>query len=144
GGRTVLIDFGVSVLVQKWSLINPLEELVCGSPCYMAPEQAREQPRCIGEKTDVFALGAVLYHLLTGRPPYDGQERAAVLDQARQVAVTPPRTIRRDIPKRLERICQRALGKEPKQRDSTAVMEQELRRYLEGQHRPRARWAVPA
>src|SRR5262249_55144798 len=80
------------------------------------PEQARGEAERIGPRTDVFGLGAVLYELLTGRPPYRGANPGEVLGQARAGRVTPPRQVEPRVPRALERICLKALAAEPGQR----------------------------
>jgi hypothetical protein len=130
-GRLRLIDFGLA-----WRLhgpgADPAGGLIGGTVAYMAPEQARGDEQRIGPRTDVFGLGAVLYELLTGRPPYQGQQGGtAALEQARQGLVTPPRRINPRIPRALERICLKALAREPEQRyPSAAALAQALRGYL--------------
>jgi serine/threonine-protein kinase len=131
-GRPKLIDFGLSALQQQWREIGPPEAGVPGgSPPYMAPEQARGEARRVGPRTDLFNLGATLYELLTGQPPYRGEDPAAVLDQARQGDVTPPRRLDPRVPKALERICLKALAKEPERRYASAgSLARALRFYL--------------
>jgi serine/threonine protein kinase len=102
-----------------------------GSPAYMAPEQASGSIREPGPTTDVFGLGAILYELLTGRPPFQGEQREAVLAQARAGRITPPRQINPRAPRALEHICRKALSANPAARHpSAAALAEELRRYL--------------
>src|SRR5262249_34890089 len=82
--RPRLVDFGLAAHLGS----DRLHEL-SGTPSYMAPEQARREPERIDFRTDVFGLGAVLYELLTGRPPYEGSGLATVLAQARAGQVVP-------------------------------------------------------
>jgi serine/threonine protein kinase len=130
-GRRRLMDFGLATLRESWDESPRPGEGVCGTYPYMAPEQARAQTDRIGPRTDVFGLGAVLYHLLTGRPLYQGSDRASVLAQAREARVTPPRQLNPRIPRPLERICLKALAAEPGQRYGSAeAMERALLAYL--------------
>jgi hypothetical protein len=97
----------------------------------MSPEQANGQAERIGPRTDVFGLGAVLYEMLTGRPPYKGKDSSAVWDSARLGNVTPPRQVNPRTPRSLDRLCRRALAADPQQRLSSATQfERELRAYL--------------
>jgi serine/threonine protein kinase len=121
-----LVDFGLAVPVASEALHE-----VSGSPPYMAPEQARGQGERVDTRTDVYGLGAVLYYLLTGRPPHDGKTLSEVLEQARDAAIVPPRRINRRIPRALERICVKATAADPQSRfQSAEALGRELRRYL--------------
>src|SRR5262249_22817249 len=113
-GRPRLLDFGLASLRQAWGAVNPpAGDAVC-RPCpYMPPEQARGEAERVGPPTDVFGLGAILYQLLTGRPPYVGESAAAVREQARQGRVRPPRQLNPRVPRALQRICLKALAADP-------------------------------
>ncbi|MFL5339084.1 MAG: serine/threonine-protein kinase [Gemmataceae bacterium] len=104
---------------------------VMGSPKYMAPEQAAGEAERIGRGTDIYALGGILYELLTGRPPFDHDELFALLYQIRDRAPTPPRAIQAAVPADLEAVCLRCLQKTPEQRYPTmAALADDLQRFL--------------
>jgi hypothetical protein len=141
-GAPRLLDFGLSCLAQAWQEIGPPEEgVVAGTLSYMAPEQARGQADRLGPHTDVFGLGAILYHLLTNRPVFQGKTRQEVLWQATWADVTPPRQINPGIPPALERVCLRALAADPAERTASAgEFEKALRQVSPA--RPKRRWRV--
>jgi WD40 repeat protein len=106
---------------------------VMGTPNYMAPEQARGA-KGIGPATDIYALGAVLYDLLTGRPPFRGASLMETLDQVMNHEAVPPRRLQPTVPLDLETICLRCLSKEPARRyGSAAALADDLDRYLQGE-----------
>jgi predicted Ser/Thr protein kinase len=129
-----LVDFGLAAHLGSEAL-----RAISGSPPYMAPEQARGQWERIDARTDVYGLGAVLYHLLTGQPPRDGKTPIEVLEQARDHPVVPLRQRNPKVPRVLERICLKAMAADPQSRFPSAAA---LRGALRG-YRLR-RWAAPA
>jgi serine/threonine protein kinase len=126
-GRPRLIDFGLARLRHAWS--EDTTRWTGGTAAYMSPEQALGRADRIGPRTDVFGLGGLLYHLLTGRPLYQGASRISVLGQAIQAEYIPVRQLNHHVPRALERICQKALAADPDRRYHTAV---ELERALRG------------
>ncbi len=121
-------DFGLARELQGERLTADGD--VLGTPAYMASEQARGEVASLKPWTDVFGLGAILYQLLTGHPPYRGETQMDVVDQAIRGVVTPPRQVRPDVPRRRERICLKALAADPEQRYATpAALERDLRRW---------------
>ncbi len=106
---------------------------VLGSPSYMPPEQASGKRGVLSGRTDVYALGAILYHALTGRPPFVGEGMAETVQQLLNVEPVAPRLLNASVPADLENVCLKCLEKEPARRYATAqLLADELGRYLEG------------
>jgi WD40 repeat protein len=105
-----------------------------GTPAYMAPEQVEGDRTRMDGRTDVYGLGVLLYEMLTGRLPYDGETRASTLSQVLVGDPSPPRQFRRDLPRDLEAITLRCLEKRPDRRyPSAAALEEDLQRFLNGE-----------
>jgi serine/threonine protein kinase len=132
-GTPKISDFGLARRLKGQRTLTWTGTAV-GTPSYMAPEQASDNAGPVGPATDVYGLGAVLYEILTGRPPFHA---ASPLDTLRQVLsedpVAPSRLNAR-VPRDLENICLKCLHKEPQRRySSAAALAEDLRRYLRGQ-----------
>ncbi|MCE9604418.1 MAG: protein kinase [Planctomycetia bacterium] len=132
--RVRVLDFGLGTSSSIWTEARATESGISGTLPYMAPEQAAGLESTLGPWTDVFGLGAILYELLTGRPPHD--VGACALSRAFEVVklgqIAPPRSIRADIPPELEAIVLRALAKSPADRFANAgQLEGALRNYLQ-------------
>ena len=128
-----LTDFGLARLLDQ-STTRTAASAMLGTPNYMAPEQTGPGWGEVGPATDVHGLGTMLYELLTGRPPFQSQSFAEVLDQVR--ACEPPSLarVRRDVPRDLEVICLKCLQKRPSERYATPQdLGADLRRFLRGE-----------
>jgi Serine/threonine protein kinase len=134
-GEPHLTDFGLARLVERESTITGTMVEALGTPSYMAPEQAAGDAAQLTSATDVYGLGAVFYHLLTGGPPFAG---GTVYETARMVLETeprPPRLLNPKLDRDLSTICLTCLEKDPKHRYSSALaLAEELERWLK--HEP--------
>jgi serine/threonine protein kinase/Tfp pilus assembly protein PilF len=138
-----ITDFGLAKLIDTDNGATPTQAFV-GTPNYMAPEQAEGKSREIGPTADVYALGAILYELLTGTPPFHGDSAMDTIWQVRNQTPTPPSRLGAAVPRDLETICLKCLDKEPGRRYADASeLAHDLRRFLEGrpiQARPARPW----
>src|SRR5438093_503905 len=110
-GTPKISDFGLAKLVDRDGPTRT--EIVMGTPNYMSPEQAAGNTKKIGVPTDVYSLGAILYELLTGHPPFRGATAVDTLEQVRSQEPVLPRRLGRPVSRDLETICLKCLEKEP-------------------------------
>ena len=131
-GELKITDFGLAKLqTGGHSLTAP--DSIMGTPSYMAPEQALGDPHAIGPAADVYSLGAILYELLTGRPPFLGATLLDTLSLIRTEEPVPPRRLQPQLPRDLETICLKCLAKSPGQRyESAAALAADARRFRAG------------
>ena len=132
-GRPRVTDFGLAKnLTGDSTLTNT--GAVMGSPSYMSPEQARGRNDVVGPASDVYSLGAILYELLTGRPPFRGKTPLETLSEVVNDEPRPPRSWNPSAPLDLATICLKCLEKEPLRRYPTArELELDLGRFLAGE-----------
>jgi tetratricopeptide (TPR) repeat protein len=127
-----LTDFGLARRQDDLSARTASGEIL-GTPSYMAPEQAEGNPDTIGPATDVYGLGAVLYCLLTGRPPFQASSPLETLRQVREHEPVAPGRLNATVPRDLETICLKCLSKDPARRYASArLLADDLGRYLAG------------
>jgi hypothetical protein len=136
-------DFGLAKRLDV-SAGPTLTQHILGTPGYMAPEQAAGRSKQVGPATDIYALGAILYQMLTGRPPFVGMSAMEVVRQAVEEEPLSPRRLQSSVPADLETICLKCLHKQPAQRyASAAALADDLGRFLAGEPilaRPIGRW----
>jgi serine/threonine-protein kinase len=145
-GETLVLDWGLA----KW-LGQPSPEVgpapisasassvwetqpgsVLGTPRYMSPEQAAGDPAQVGVASDVYSLGATLYHLLTGSPPFADSDHRSVLKKLQEGDFQQPREVRADVPAPLEAICVKAMALDPRRRYlSPRDLASDLERWLD-------------
>jgi serine/threonine protein kinase len=132
-GTPKITDFGLARRLDVPADLTQSGELL-GTPSYMAPEQTRGNPEEVGVATDVYAMGAILYEALTGRPPFQGRTPLDTLDQVRFQEPLPPTQLNGAVPGALAAICLKCLRKQARQRYAGAnQLADDLRRFRQGE-----------
>jgi tetratricopeptide (TPR) repeat protein len=131
--RPKIADFGLAKRLDMASGQTRSGDIM-GTPSYMAPEQASGRVRAIGPAVDIYALGAILYEMLTGRPPFKAETPAETIRQVLTEEPVRPTRLQRKVPYDIETICLQCLQKEPARRYVTAAaLAEDLERFLNGQ-----------
>jgi serine/threonine-protein kinase len=142
-GTAKIADFGLAKRVEAGSSLTNTGVIV-GTPAYMAPEQASGESKAAGPAADVYALGAILYRVLTGRPPFQAATALETVMQVRHSEPVPPTQLQPSVPRDLETICLKCLQKEPDKRYASALaLAEDLQRFWRHEPilaRPVGRW----
>ena len=135
-GEPKIMDFGLAKLLgeeESAKLEDTSQGAIMGSPSYMSPEQARGDMEKVDTRSDIYSLGATLYTILTGTPPFKGRNFIDVIDQVLNKEPVPPSTLRPGLSTDLDGICLKAIDKNPDKRYQTAYeMLEDVRNYLNG------------
>lgn len=128
-----ITDFGLAKKLDESEALTRTNT-VMGTPSYAPPEQVHPESKPIDIRADIYSLGAVLYELLTGRPPFKAATTVDTILQVIREAPVPPRALNSKLPRDLETICLKCLEKDPQKRYSTAEeLGRELERFLAGE-----------
>jgi tetratricopeptide (TPR) repeat protein len=144
-GSPKITDFGLAKRFEE-DVGQTRTGAIMGTPSYMAPEQAEGKTHELGPPADIYSLGAILYDLVTGRPPFRGESVLDTLSQVKSLEPVPPSRLQTTLPRDLETICLKCLRKEPAKRYATAAdLAEDLRRFLDGEPikaRPTPLWEL--
>ncbi len=133
-GQPRVVDFGLAFDAAADRLTRTGEFL--GTPAYMAPEQVSRgtSTESVGAAADVYGTGAILYHVLTGKPPFSGKETFALIVDVLNEPPVPPSRVREGCPRELDAVCLKALAKKPERRYATAAeLAADLEKWLAGE-----------
>ncbi len=132
-GAPKISDFGLAKLLGSDSDLTRSESIL-GTPSYMSPEQAGGKIREVGPASDEYSLGAILYELLVGRPPFRGTTILETLEQVKNAEPVPPSRLVPGLPHDVETICLKCLQKDPARRyEGAAALAEDLRRFVAGE-----------
>ena len=132
-GHPQITDFGLAKILDTHSRLTKSDTII-GTPFYMAPEQTRGENDRIGVQTDIWALGVVLYEMLTKRLPFIGRSSIELYHKINHAEPAPPRKLVTGLPREIEYITMKALSKEPEERyPSAEAMAEDIEKYLEGE-----------
>jgi tetratricopeptide (TPR) repeat protein len=132
-GTPKVTDFGLAKRLDAGPGLTRTGAIL-GTPSYMAPEQAGGRPERVGPAADIYALGAILYECLTGRPPFRAETALETLEQMRTQDPVPPRRLQPKVPRDLETVCLQCLHKQPPRRYAGALdLAEDLGRFGRGE-----------
>lgn len=132
-GQPKIADFGLAKRLEGDST-HTRSGSIMGTPSYMAPEQARGDTKLAGPSVDIYALGAILYEMLTGHPPFVGATVLDTIEQVRTQEPVPPSQLQPNLPQDIETICLKCLQKETHKRYETMeLLAEDLTRFLHGE-----------
>jgi eukaryotic-like serine/threonine-protein kinase len=132
-GTPKITDFGLAKTLGADSSLTKSGAIV-GTPSYMAPEQAEGKSKEVGPAADIYALGAILYELVTGRPPFRAAQVLTTLEQVKNAEPVSPSRLQPGLPRDVETIALKCLSKEPEKRyGSAAALAEDLRRFRSGE-----------
>jgi hypothetical protein len=133
-GVMKIADFGLVHRLDKSTTGHSAEEIIAGTPAYMAPEQLGEDSRAVGPATDVYALGAILYEMLAARPRFATADPMDLMHRLANTDPEPVRKFRPEVPADLETICMKCLRRKPEERyASAAALAEDLDAFLAGE-----------
>ena len=139
-GTAKVMDFGLAKLMDVDAMGLTPTDAAIGTPCYMSLEQAQGRTAEIDQKTDVYALGAILYEAVTGRPPFRGENKLETIRLICETEVVPPSHLRAEIPQDLDAVCLKCLERDRERRYSSArQVADDLEKWLKGE-----RWEMIA
>jgi WD40 repeat protein/serine/threonine protein kinase len=130
--RPLITDFGLAKSATD-DATHTRTDLILGTPCYMAPEQAGGQHKPVGPAADIYALGAILFEMLTGHPPFRGETSLETVQKVLFDDPPPLQRLQPKLPRDLVTICKKCLQKDPTRRYATAqALAHDLNRFLDG------------